>query len=132
MADSQDLLRYSTSSGMKAEGGASDTRSERRHEGGVAPSDASGATSERHVLFDELDAASPRWRHDWKTLRDAAQAYGLHELYADFLQTPAGVRYTRLMRGVHDTIADNEKARAEHEAEIGLAVRAGFTFRSTE
>jgi hypothetical protein len=131
MTDSKDLIRYSDSSGTSWDG-----RSERAIASDDPLTGASGAPSEPHVeheLFAELRAASPRWQYDWKTLRDAAVAYGLVELYYDFVETPQGARYIINVQRVPDYGAENERRRAERAAEVAMASQAkGLSPRSIE
>ncbi len=132
MADSDDLGRYSASLGTTPMGRASDAGASDDPLAG-----ASGAPSEPHVveheLFAELRAASPRWQYDWKTVRDAAVAYGLVELYYDFVETPAGVAYLIGHSSVPDYLAENERRRAERAAEVAMASQAkGLSPRSIE
>lgn len=85
---------------------------------------------EQHELFELLNAINPRWRIEFKTLRGAALACGVLAEYNDYLQTPQGIMYLQNIANAHDHVADNERRRAQAEAEIGLAANAGFHFRT--
>jgi hypothetical protein len=53
-----------------------------------------------HNLFEELEAWNPRWREQYRTLWDAAQAAGEQALYYAWIKTEDGRNYERLMYGV--------------------------------
>lgn len=58
--------------------------------------------TERHELFEELDAWDPRWTEHYASVRMAAIKAGLMHLFVAYRATPAGQEYERLLRGVPD------------------------------
>jgi hypothetical protein len=77
----------------------------------------------RHDLFEELDAFNPRWQSEYRTIEAAAKAAGALELYQDWLRTEHGQHYLRNIRSAHDHAADNERRKAQREAELAMATR---------
>lgn len=60
----------------------------------------------------ELEAFDPKWQLHYKTIALAAKAANVLIMYTDWLTTDDGKRYTSLMRGVPDTLAQNLAALA--------------------
>jgi hypothetical protein len=77
------------------------------------------------ILRDELESFDPKYQENYKTLRDAAIAAGVHamEAYADFLDTPEGAKLEKSLQGICDYQAENEARRALREAEMKLTPR---------
>ncbi len=67
----------------------------------------------KHDLFFELEAFHPRWQTRYRTIKDAAIAARVEDMYTDWLMTDQGRRYTDLYANVPDTL---ERVRLEQEA----------------
>jgi hypothetical protein len=65
---------------------------------------------ELHPLFEELQAFDPRYQHRYPTLRDAAQAAGVMDLFADYLRTQDGHKYAREVATAPDVLGATREA----------------------
>lgn len=68
-----------------------------------------------HDLFLELDMFCPSWKLRFASIRDAATAAGVEDLYREWLATHDGMRYTKTMHAVPDTVKANEQARIAND-----------------
>jgi hypothetical protein len=84
--------------------------------------------SERHELFEILDAAAPQWQTEFNSLYLAAARLGAVDEYNAYMLTDQGKAYLRNVLSAWDHIGDNAKRRAEIQAHMAMASRAGFTF----
>jgi len=66
-------------------------------------------------LQDELDAFDRQWQAHYRTVRDAAIAAGVLQMFTDWLFTEEGKRYQELTRDVPDTLRQNELERKLRE-----------------
>ena len=78
----------------------------------------------RHELFEELDAANPRWKTQYRSLAHAADSLGVFELYRAYLATPEGREYRARIASAHDHKADNARRLAALNAERSMAAQA--------
>jgi hypothetical protein len=65
----------------------------------------------KHELFEELEAFDIKWQMHFATIAKAAQAAKVLPLYADWLKSEDGVRYSRQMHGVPDRAAQEAAER---------------------
>jgi predicted metal-dependent HD superfamily phosphohydrolase len=79
---------------------------------------------DRHELFDELDAADPRWQKNYRSIPHAAAGLNLLKSYRDFANTPAGVEYRRKIASAHDHVGDNARRANQIAAERRMAAAA--------
>ena len=56
----------------------------------------------KHELFEELDAFDKHWRDHYATVRGAAIAAGVHDLYLQWRATPEGQACASITRDVPD------------------------------
>lgn len=71
----------------------------------------------KHDLFFELEAFSPRWQITYRTVREAAHAAKVDDMYTDWLTTDQGKRYRELHSDIPDTL---ERVKREQEASASL------------
>lgn len=71
--------------------------------------------TERHELFEELDAWDPRWTEHYASVRMAAIAAGLMHLFHAYRGTPAGQAYERLLSGVPDAYGAIQEIQNGHD-----------------
>jgi hypothetical protein len=56
----------------------------------------------KHELFEELEAFDPRYREHYATVRGAAIAAGVHDLYLAWRKTPEGAACASITQDVPD------------------------------
>lgn len=78
----------------------------------------------KHEFFELLDAVSPKWQEQFRSLSEAAKANGLTAEFRDFLATPAGERYTAAVQTSVDWVAVVERNKRQREAEVAMANNA--------
>lgn len=67
----------------------------------------------KHDLFFELEAFNPRWQTRYRTVKDAALAAGVPDVFKQWLTTAEGQRYALLHTDVPDVL---EITRRQQEA----------------
>lgn len=65
---------------------------------------------EKHRLFEELEAFDPRYAHKYTTLRAAAEAAGVVDVFNDYLRTSQGQTYAREIATAPDVLAATRAA----------------------
>lgn len=72
---------------------------------------------DKHELFEQLDAFDPKWQEHYSTLRYAACAARVEDMFFDWLQTSDGRKYRLQQQGVTDWTEVNRRAKAQIDAE---------------
>ena len=80
--------------------------------------------SERHELFEVLEAADPNWQKRYRSIAHAASGLRAMDEYRDFIKTPAGVHYLRKVASAHNHARDNERRAQQIDAERRMAAAA--------
>ena len=87
--------------------------------------------SERHELFDVLEAADPNWQKRYASLAHAASGLRAVDEYHEFIKTPDGQQYVRKVMSVHNHARDNERRAQQIDAERRMAAAAARDRSST-
>ena len=72
--------------------------------------------TQKHELFEELEAFDPKWQEKHKSLFEAAQAAGANDLLREYLETPQGESYLAHIAAVRDYLTEIQEYQKELEA----------------